>query len=137
MTKTLTCVICDKPYTTARYRGQNRRFTCSDECNYIRSKYVSGAYSRKLATENHSIGSECLCQNFFCKNKFTKTKHQQYFCSAECRKAYKKIFTIKDYKQTPSKKGIPKSLNEISKLMNDMGYGNKYGLFCREHPELL
>lgn len=117
------CPICHKEFE----RIHNSQVYCCKKCADIaQRKRLSWHASNKNITP--AIGESVKCANSRCDNYFVKKTPNQKFCCTKCK------LQARTYR-TPKTKSL--TICEVSKIMNDMGYGNNYGKFCNEHPELL
>lgn len=124
------CPICKREF--AKHRSNH--MYCSKKCSEMAKEL-----RRKTTYTTPSLGTEVECAYLPCKKTFRKRYGSQKYCCAKCRELALKRNTKTSRtteQQTKSKKHIPLTLEEISKKMNDMGYGNHYGQFVLDHPEL-
>lgn len=124
------CAVCGKEFTSI---GRTAKY-CSDECKKVILKKQNLEYRRKTRVIKAALGDIIKCEAVDCDNKFIKRYATQRFCCAECRI---RTNTSKPASTNSKRKKPHKSLGEIAKLMKEMGYYNRYGQFCQEHPELL
>ena len=103
---------CQRPFIAT---NGHQKFCCK-KCQH--QDYID----RHL--EQGKLYEPIKCQT--CGKEFLRKSGNQKFCSDKCRN--NKI--IKPKRRT-------RTLEEITKLMNDMGYYGNYGKFTIEHPELV
>lgn len=126
MTSVGICPICGKKFTKRR----SNHIYCSKKCS-ARARELQ----RKTTYTTPSLGTEMECLYSLCHNTFRKRNGSQKYCCTKCRELAIK-HNAKATTEHQTKKHIPLTLEEISKKMNDMGYGNHYGQFVLDHPEL-
>lgn len=128
MTSVGICPVCGKKFTKRR----SNHIYCSKKCCAMAAEL-----RRKTTYTTPSLGTEMECLYPPCHNTFRKRNGSQKYCCAKCRElAIKHNAKTNATTEHQTKKHIPLTLEEISRRMLEMGYGNSYGRFCLDHPEL-
>lgn len=118
------CPICGKEF----YKETSPQKYCSKMCSYRHQiEKARERYKEECKVEREN--SKCE----WCGKIYDRKRVNQKYCSIECKR--KSNSATKPRKPEPQKK--VKSLEEVMRLMKEMGYGHSYGKFCMDHPELL